>query len=227
MRVSEIACLKFLHTHASQTVVDAGTGSIGEMLNALQKKAFLTMGSFLYNRPFQKAEIQHLEIFLCRAIASSFVRLIGTVNRSFKEIDSRLDQSHLLVPPVTSALPPLSNTCLQAQRSLLIFKSKRASSNDHACLAFDFIIFPVSAKPQTLSIAYPSDNQRHGLPGAPTCSFQMQEYTYAGYCSINSVFTWQTSTGFMSESSQQAAVDAIHLDFMLHAEALESFPRIK
>ena len=60
MRVSEIACLKFLHTHTSQTVVDAGTGSIGKMLYALQKKAFLTMGRFLYNRPSQKVETQYL-----------------------------------------------------------------------------------------------------------------------------------------------------------------------
>ena len=41
------------------------------------------------------------------------------------------------------------------------------------------------------------------------------------------LFTWQTATGFGGESGQQAAVDAIHFDFVLHAEALKSLSRIE
>ena len=42
-----------------------------------------------------------------------------------------------------------------------------------------------------------------------------------------SILTGKASTGFRGESGQQAAVDAIHLDLVLHAEALEAFSSIE
>ena len=39
--------------------------------------------------------------------------------------------------------------------------------------------------------------------------------------------TWKASAGIRGESGQQTAVDAVHFDLVLHAEALEALSSVK